>query len=124
MNKKSVALGNCFQNGFKYLFSSKGNEDMLLVHGTVSGQKHIEGIRYEHCWVEYCEQHIVDSQIVNLWMVVDPSQDMEKPVVCPRELYYKIARVIELNVKKYSRVDALLFAAKQMHYGNWEDLGE
>ncbi|KKN93778.1 hypothetical protein LCGC14_0196110 [marine sediment metagenome] len=117
---KPVALGNCFQNGFRYLLSSEGNEKMFLVHGMVSGQKELTEVRYHHCWIEYCEK----VQGYNLWMVLDPSQDMKNPYIIPRDYYYKVAEVIETNLKRYGRIDALILSVKQLHYGNWEELGD
>jgi len=50
---KECMGGDCFVVSGKYMMDNcRMNNNLRLVHGYVTGQGKIEGIRYEHGWIE------------------------------------------------------------------------
>jgi hypothetical protein len=103
------AGGNCFQaNGQKFMFDFP--PDALLVHGIVVGQGAIEGVLHSHCWIEKGD------------MVYDFSEGRE--LVLPKERYYKIGKIDENNVKKYTLEEARKFILDTKNWGPWDPIFE
>ena len=58
------ALGDCYQAGGRLIMNFFGDKEHKLVHGMVSGQGQLEGVRFGHCWVEYKDKkNISNNQI-------------------------------------------------------------
>ena len=48
-----TAKGNCYEANGKYFMDNSWTDHTLtLVHGIVTGQGKLLGVRYGHCWVE------------------------------------------------------------------------
>jgi hypothetical protein len=78
----------------------------MLVHGEVTGQGPIAGIRYGHAWAE-----IGDA-------VIDP---INGRIVCARKhAYYAIGKITG-SVARYSPTDARRMMLDTLHYGPWEE---
>ena len=106
------AQGNCYEAAGQYMMmecqlggSSCG--DMLLVHGEVMGQGHLEGIPFGHAWVE-----------VN-GTVIDKSNG--RNLELPAQFYYAIGRINEIgNVIKYPWSEARGKIMEYEHWGPWD----
>lgn len=98
-------LGDCYEaNGQffmdKAVFPGK-DPNMRLVHGEVTGQGPLEGVKYGHAWVE-------DGNTV-----IDVSNG--RNVRMPKDAYYRLGR-IEDNVHHYTAQE---FRRKVTQYGHW-----
>jgi hypothetical protein len=97
------ACGDCFEAAGKYMMDQKmrgADEGLVLVHGEVTGQGPIEGLKYGHAWVE-------DGD----W-VIDKSNGQDLRL--PKEIYYALGRV-----GKVHRYDYRKFARKVTDTGHW-----
>jgi hypothetical protein len=99
-----IALNNHLPNGENPNFIGTP----YLVHGEVSGQGAIEGLRYGHAWIE-------DNVFV-----YDFSNSRELTV--PKALYYQIGQIIKQQPKyfKYTFEEAKNKMAETGHFGSWD----
>jgi hypothetical protein len=102
-------LGDCFEANGRYFMDAAafpgGNKTLHLVHGEVTGQGPLEGVKYGHAWIE-------DGN-----MVIDVSNG--RTVRMPKATYYALGRIGD-NVHHY---DAPAFRRKVMqhkHWGPWD----
>ena len=92
--------GDCYVQAFHYVQS---HPNTTLVHGIVTGQGAIEGIQYNHAWVE--EGNNVIDKTVNLTI----------PII----IYYAIGNI--KLVKKYSFKETIENALRYGTYGPWDE---
>ena len=105
------ATGDCFEASGRFfmdqaLFPGK-NKTMRLVHGEVSGQKHLKGVNFGHAWVE------------DGGLVIDVSNGSENTY--PKGIYYEAGRINENN--NFHMYDAEQFRRKILeaqHWGPWD----
>ena len=98
--------GDCYQAAARFVIGNARCPGILLVHGEVTGQGPIAGLRYGHAWVE-----IGDA-------VIDPSNGR---IVCARkDAYYGIGKITG-GVVRYSPSQAHLLMLETLHYGPWAD---
>ena len=98
------AQGDCYEAAGKYMMEAalQGDEKkLILVHGEVTGQGPLEGIKYGHAWVE------------KGGMVIDKSNGRDLRIA--KEMYYAIGR-IGTNVHKYTMKQ---FRRKTVQTGIW-----
>ena len=97
---------NCFVVAAQYVLheSRDGNTDLILVHGVVTGQGAIKGLRYIHAWVE-------DGDTV-----IDKSNG--KNIKMPRFLYYALGNIGKAF--KYTPQKVKEGMLKYSHYGPWD----
>lgn len=114
-----TGLGDCFKvaaNLVVPILGMIGDElaelvDVTLVHGIVTGQGLLDGVRYTHAWVEgYTPEGIP--------MVVDASNG--RHVVMPQGLYYLIGRIEESECVRYTSDEAHDRMLDYAHYGPWD----
>ena len=96
--------GNCYEAAAKLLTAHRGCAGAELVHGTVTGQGPIAGVRYGHAWVEVGD------------VVLDPSNG--RFVVARKSAYYAVGEITE-PVSRYGFEVALRLMLKHRHYGPW-----
>jgi len=95
--------GNCFESAYRNVFF---NKQYKLVHGIVTGQGNIEGIKYIHAWCEF-ENKVFDTS-------------NERNIVMPKEMYYDIGK-IEYTVE-YTFKEAVQNVLDTEHYGYWHKI--
>ena len=96
--------GDCYEAAAIFLLGHPRCPGIALVHGEVTGQGRIEGVRYGHAWVE-----IGDA-------VIDPSNGR---MICMRKcFYYEIGEIS--TVVRYSPEEARQLLVKNLHYGPWD----
>lgn len=100
--------GDCFQAAWRAFYQNLSSK-ALLVHGIITGQGPIEGINYNHAWVEIGE--IVIDKTIPLFAKG-----------FPRDAYYRLARVQEDKLFKYTAKDVAEKAQQFQTYGPWEDV--
>lgn len=105
--------GHCYRNAFAFLMRyRKTNSTLVLCHGWVTGTKGVvKGVRYSHAWVEAPKEKYV----------VDPSLNVDDPIVIWDFIYYKLGNVDTERVLKYSIQEAMETALKRGSYGPWDD---
>lgn len=101
--------GNCYQAAadlLLFLGIKQSTDGYFLVHGEVTGQGKVAGVRFGHAWVE-------DDQTV-----YDYSNG--RNIKMPKILYYAIGNIDERKVYKYTRDEAIDKMVKSGHYGPWD----
>ena len=99
--------GDCYEAAAKLLYAHRSCPGIVLVHGTVTGQGPIAGIRYGHAWIEIGD------------VVLDPSNGR---FVCARKAaYYAVGEIAE-PVTRYAFEEAARQMLETRHYGPWEKL--
>jgi hypothetical protein len=109
MGKKPIPAknkgGDCFEAAGNFIVNNRHEkDDLILVHGLVTGQGAIAGIKFAHAWIE-------DGDLV-----IDKSNGRD--IKIPKMLYYALG-----NVKKTFRYTAEEAVEKMLdvgHYGPWD----
>ena len=99
-----TAGGDCFSKNGKIFMDMAlfgGRNNLILVHGEVTGQGRLEGVNYGHCWIEDGDYIIDESNGRNIRM--------------PKTDYYKLGRIGD-NVVKY---DVKEFRRKVLEHEHW-----
>jgi len=99
--------GDCYAAAANYVIDNailRGNKNLMLVHGDVTGQGPIAGIIYGHAWVE-------DGN-----MVIDVSNG--RNIQLPKFLYYAIGRISNTVSYTAKEVQEKLLETKK--YGPWQ----
>jgi hypothetical protein len=97
--------GDCYEAAAKLLHAHRSCPGIVLVHGTVTGQGPIAGIRYGHAWIEVGD------------VVLDPSNGR---FVCARKSAYYAAGEIREPLSRYDFEAAARQMLETRHYGPWE----
>jgi hypothetical protein len=119
--EEKQAKGLCYPDALNFArayASIHGSENLLVVHGSllppqgvsvVDGGEKIYNIRFDHAWVE-----VGDT-------VFDPASNAKNPTK-PFEkiIYYKLFRVDEAEMKKYSVEEGWENYLKTGHCGPWD----
>lgn len=102
------AEGQCYRLAYQYFDKeSYRSPGMLLVHGLVTGQGRLEGKMFDHAWVEY-KGTVFDFTL--------PTKYQKLPL----EVYYKISRLDEKSLIKYTPRQVNEQAIKHGTYGPWD----
>lgn len=95
--------GDCFEVAGKMIVDMP--DETLLCHGIATGQGPVEGIRFSHGWIELNGFVIDKSNKHNICM--------------EKEKYYKIGKIKNNTVKKYSKRESLINLLKHRNFGPW-----
>lgn len=96
--------GDCYEAAAQLLYAHRSWPGVWLVHGTVTGQGPIAGVRYGHAWVEIGD------------VVIDPSN--RRFVVARKSVYYAAGEITE-SVERYTFLEAARQMLETGHYGPW-----
>ena len=96
--------GDCYSAAGKYILDHPHKPDLFLVHGIVTGQGPIAGIKYGHAWVEEGDLVIEVSNGRNLRL--------------PKAAYYALGQ-IEKTIR-YSATEAVKKMLDSHHFGPWD----
>jgi len=102
--------GDCYMAAGKYmmdnaLFPMK-NDNLILVHGEVTGLGPIAGIKYGHAWIE-------DGDTV-----IDTAGG--KDIRMSKILYYALGNIDESKVFKYKPEEFRKKVLEYEHWGPWD----
>lgn len=96
--------GNCYEVAGRYVldqqFSENLKRDLILVHGEVTGQGAISGIKYGHAWVEQGDT------------VIDKSNNRDLQI--PKLAYYALG-----NITRTVRYTPEEMRKKVLEFGHW-----
>ena len=111
-------LGDCYEVAanitlYGLATGSLDEVEYLLCHGTVTGQGHLTGMRFDHAWVEWCHEATATA------FVADYSNGNE--VILPVSYYYALGMIDPSKVHRYTREETLHMLLKHQHYGAWHD---
>lgn len=101
--------GDCFQAAGKYIMDVSlfdQSSDCVLVHGIVTGQGMVKGIRFLHAWVEKGD------------LVIDKSNGRDLNV--PKNLYYALGHINPQETVRYTWKEAAHKMATTRNYGPWD----
>ena len=99
--------GDCYQAAGRYVMDNAlqgSNQNLILVHGIVSGQGEIAGVRYGHAWVENGEE------------VIDVAGGRELRV--PKIIYYAIGNID--NTFRYTPEEMREKLIESETWGPWD----
>lgn len=98
--------GTCYQDALNYMMKHglAGDKTYLLCHGLVTGQGAIEGIVYNHAWIEKGNK-VIDQTV---------------PIELPKQVYYAIGNIDKKTVYKYTYEEMAKKVGKFKTYGPWE----
>lgn len=110
-----MSLGDCYEAAVDFLMQhgtlgpfGAGDPDLILVHGEVTGQGPLEGVKYGHAWVETPDG-----------LVIDVSNG--RAIRLPIPDYYALARMgSRPNVHKYTQQEVRRKLSETGHYGAWD----
>lgn len=112
---KRTNAGDCYEVAGRFALDRAtgiGEKSFIgtpyLVHGEVSGQGELTGVRYGHAWVE------------DDFFVYDFSNKRE--LIFPKVLYYSIGNIVEEKPKyyRYTFDEANAFMTKTRQFGPWQ----
>ncbi len=106
---KSSRGGDCYRAAGKYVMDSGlfgGNQNLILVHGIVTGQGPIRGIQYGHAWVE-------DGDTV---IDVSSGRDLRMP----KPIYYALGNIDETQTVRYTSEEMRRKILDSKHWGPWD----
>jgi len=104
---KSSQGGDCYYVAGHYLMdNARNNPNLILVHGEVSGQKQISGIRYGHAWIE-------DGD-----MIIDNSNGRNLKI--PKMIYYSIGNIEPDKTFRYNIEQMRRKILDTGHWGPWD----
>lgn len=98
--------GTCYQDAMHYMMrhGKRGNDDILLCHGLVTGQGEIKGIVYNHAWIEKGNK-VIDETI---------------PITIDKRVYYALGNIKEKTVFRYTYDEMAKKVTEFKIYGPWE----
>ena len=99
--------GDCYEVAGRYLMDNGmfgGKTNLILAHGIVTGQGAIQGIKYDHAWIEDGEEVIDQSNGRNIKM--------------PKDVYYALGQITD--VKRYNIGNLRRMVTDHRHWGPWE----
>lgn len=104
---KSCQHGDCYCAAGRYIMDNgRDSPSIILVHGEVTGQGKIQGIKYGHAWIEEGDNCIDLSRGRNL--------------VIPKVVYYALGRIEESKVHKYNYEQFQKKVLETGHWGPWD----
>lgn len=107
--------GDCYRAAGRLLWelAEGGDEQALLCHGIVTGQRGLHGISFGHAWVEMPLQ-LGEREVQ---MVLDRSNG--GVVLLPRCLYYILGSVNPRGIQRYTMKQMAERASRLGHWGPW-----
>ena len=91
---------DCYMIAFQH---QEDTPDLILVHGYPINTGPRIGERFGHAWLE-------DSDGILIY---------DRKYILPRELYYRIGKIDELQCQRFTRIESLRQALTTKHYGPW-----
>jgi hypothetical protein len=120
-NERQFGDGDCFQAATNLLFDKfAGEPSARICHGVPLGKGKIEGIRFDHGWVEVEEEvgELPDGEKVYDTMVYDYSNGKEMKM--PAAFYYHFGEIRSEDVKRFTAEEALTEMKEKGFYGPWD----
>jgi hypothetical protein len=108
--KEEKNEGDCFERAGKNILYKTDIPELTLVHGLVTGQGKIHGVRHVHAWNEIGNDIVLDNS-------------NGRNIVMRKDQYYKLGKINPNNpneYRKYDKEQARKWMAKTKHYGPWE----
>lgn len=106
--KKLPRGGDCYDISGRFILNEKKDSVMKLVHGVVSGQGALTGLRIGHAWIEKDNEVIEKSNGHNS--------------ILPKDLYYSIGQIDEKEIIRYTVKEAKEQMLKFEHFGPWTSI--
>jgi hypothetical protein len=104
-----MALGDCYRAAARLILDNDLPPEARLAHGMVDGQGPLTGCRFGHAWVELGD------------VVLDHLNG--RTIAVRAEEYYRIGRMREEEIKRYTREETARLVLKHEHWGPWSGEG-
>lgn len=105
VSARTPKKGDCFEAAGKWILDNDLAGNARVVHGEVTGQGPLEGVKFGHAWIEMGNTVLEVANGNNLKM--------------PKAVYYALGHIGD-NVYRYTREQARTRMLKFGHYGPWE----
>jgi hypothetical protein len=110
-----AATGDCYEAGGRYMMEkcSFGKDDcsFVLVHGEVTGQGQLEGVKYGHCWIESGET------------VIDKSNGRD--IEMPKMMYYMLGKIGQPDMENWGKsANFMDTSSANIHKYTWKEARE
>jgi len=106
---RAATGGDCYEaNGRLFMEEALfpgSKTGMVLVHGEVTGQGPLEGVKYGHCWIE------------EGGTVIDVSNG--RNIKMPKKVYYALGRIGD-NLHRYKPEQVRKKILTSKHWGPWD----
>jgi hypothetical protein len=131
-NPRLSGEGDCYPTANRLVMDKIGAPDednWRAVHGVVSGQGELEGVRFGHAWVEETQRFPlpentppeIREQFGDVTFTVVHDKSNGNDVTMPAEMYYGLGQIDEATVRRYTPTETARNMARSMHHGPWED---
>jgi GNAT superfamily N-acetyltransferase len=127
-NARRSGQGDCYIAAYQAM---KTGDEYRLVHGVVTGQGELEGVRFDHAWVEHsqkpeipadapitAEQRAMLEQMEPMTIVIDNSNGLD--IEIPAVMYYRIGQIDPTTVARYTYEEMARNMVTYEHYGPWD----
>ncbi len=101
--------GDCFEAAGKFLLD-RTSKDRILVHGEVTGQGPLEGVKFAHAWNEGIENGIE--------IVYDTSNG--RVIKLPKWFYYSLGNIDPEKTVQYTYDEFAKMILVHQHWGPWD----
>lgn len=135
-NSRLSGEGDCFPAAAHVMLDKMSDpdvDDYRLVHGVVTGQEELDGVRFDHAWVERTERVPIPADLLDklspeqrerfdgatFEYVIDRSNGGNVNML--RARYYHLGQIDETEVRRYTIREAMKAMARTGHYGPWDD---
>lgn len=103
--------GNCFEVAYHFFDDNYSRGNFVLVHGYVSGQGKLSGLKYVHAWVEDTDHNLVyDLTQSNAFQIL------------PKDIYYLLGNIDSEELRTYDILDVCHEVQLNPTYGPWDQV--
>ena len=110
ITSSKITGGDCYESAGRFItnaiFMNNAPNNLMLVHGIVSGQGDLSGVEFGHAWIEEGN------------MVLDYSNGKE--IEMPKQLYYKIGKINPNKTYRYNVEETRKKILESGHWGPWD----
>ncbi len=135
-NERLSGEGDCYPTANMAVWDKVGSPDednWRAVHGVVTGQGELEGVRFGHAWAEETQRFPIPENIMesgspeqraaweNMTFTIVHDNSNGNSISMPAEMYYAVGQIDEATVQRYTPAEVGRNMVNSGHHGPWED---
>ena len=135
-NERLSGEGDCYPTANLLVWdkvSTPEADNWRAVHGVVTGQGELEGVRFGHAWAEETQRFPVPESVMqsgspeqiaaweNMTFTIVHDKSNGNDISMPAEMYYKIGDIDQRTVQRYTPAEVGRKMVESGHHGPWED---
>ena len=135
-NERLSGEGDCYPTANLAVWDKVGTADednWHAVHGVVTGQGELEGVRFGHAWAEETQRFPVPENILesgtpeqraaweNMTFTIVHDTSNGNNISMPAEMYYGVGQIDAGTVQRYTPAEVGRNMVNSGHHGPWED---